>query len=116
MTKPGTAAAAAVPGFIIAGKTGTAQKVHPNGGYDHGKTVVSFLGYLPADKPEFVGLVVLDEAQTSKSELNYGGLVAGPIFSRIAEKAARYLDLAPQEEIRKALPVERMASTHASRR
>src|SRR5262249_39800636 len=86
----GTAAAAAVPGFTIAGKTGTAQKVDPRGGYDHGKYVVSFVGYLPADHPEFVGLVVLDDAHTSKPELNYGGLVAGPIFSRVAEKAARY--------------------------
>jgi cell division protein FtsI/penicillin-binding protein 2 len=112
----GTAAAAAVPGFTIAGKTGTAQKVNPNGGYEHGKYVVSFSGYLPADHPEFVGLVVLDEAQTSKPELNYGGLVAGPIFARIAEKAARYLDLEPQDEIRKALPVERVALTNALRR
>jgi cell division protein FtsI/penicillin-binding protein 2 len=112
----GTAAAAAVPGFTIAGKTGTAQKVDPKGGYDKDKYVVSFSGYLPADRPEFVGLVVLDDAQTSKPELNYGGLVAGPIFSRIAEKAARYLDLEPHEEIRKALPVERVALTNASRR
>jgi cell division protein FtsI/penicillin-binding protein 2 len=111
----GTAAAAAVPGFTIAGKTGTAQKVNPNGGYEHGKYVVSFSGYLPADHPEFVGLVVLDDAQTSKPELNYGGLVAGPIFARIAEKAARYLDLEPQDEIRKALPVERVALTNALR-
>jgi cell division protein FtsI (penicillin-binding protein 3) len=112
----GTAAAAAVPGFTIAGKTGTAQKVDPKGGYERGKYVVSFTGYLPADHPEFVGLVVLDDAQTSKPELNYGGLVAGPIFSRIAEKAARYLDLEPHEEIRKALPVERVALTNASHR
>ena len=104
----GTAAAAAVPGFIIAGKTGTAQKVDPRGGYEEGKYVVSFAGYLPAEHPEFVGLVVLDDAHTSKPELNYGGLVAGPIFSRLAEKAARYLDLEPHEEIRKALPVERV--------
>src|SRR6266705_1116836 len=104
----GTAAAAAVPGFIIAGKTGTAQKVNPRGGYDEGKYVVSFAGYLPADHPEFVGLVVLDDAHTSKPELNYGGLVAGPIFARLAEKAARYLDLEPHEEIRKAIPVERV--------
>ena len=110
----GTAAAAAVPGFTIAGKTGTAQKVDPKGGYDHGKYVVSFTGYLPADHPEFVGLVVLDDAKTEKPELNYGGLVAGPIFSRIAEKAARYLDLAPKEEIRKAVPVQRVALTNAS--
>ena len=111
----GTAAAAAVAGFTIAGKTGTAQKVDPKGGYQHGKYVVSFTGYLPAEHPEFVGLVVLDDAQTSKPELNYGGLIAGPIFSRIAEKAARYLDLEPHEEIRKALPVERVVLTNASR-
>ncbi len=112
----GTAAAAAVPGFIIAGKTGTAQKVNPHGGYDHGKYVVSFLGYLPADHPEFVGLVVLDDAHTSKPELNYGGLVAGPIFSHVAEKAARYLDLEPHEEIRKAIPVQRVEKTKPAER
>ena len=111
----GTAAAAAVPGFTICGKTGTAQKVDPKGGYDHGKYVVSFSGYLPADNPEFVGLVVLDDAKTSNPELNYGGLVAGPIFARIAEKAARYLDLQPQEDIGKA-SAGRMASTNASHR
>jgi len=104
----GTAAAATVPGFTIAGKTGTAQKVNPRGGYEEGKYVVSFAGYLPAEHPEFVGLVVLDDAHTSKPELNYGGLVAGPIFSHLAEKAARYLDLEPHEEIRKAVPVERV--------
>jgi cell division protein FtsI/penicillin-binding protein 2 len=112
----GTAAAAAVPGFTIGGKTGTAQKVDPKGGYEQGKYVVSFSGYLPAENPEFVGLVVLDDAHTKNPELNYGGLVAAPIFARIAEKAARYLDLEPQEVVRKALPVERVASTHASRR
>jgi cell division protein FtsI (penicillin-binding protein 3) len=110
----GTAAAAAVPGFVIAGKTGTAQKVDPHGGYDRGKYVVSFCGFLPADKPEFVGLVMLDDAKTDRPEQNYGGLVAGPIFSHIAEKAARYLDLQPHEEIRKALPVERVAFSNAS--
>src|SRR5213596_3526733 len=104
----GTAAAATVPGFTIAGKTGTAQKVDPRGGYEEGKYVVSFAGYLPAEHPEFVGLVVLDGAHTNKPELNYGGLVAGPIFSRVAEQAARYLDLQPHDEIRKALPVERV--------
>jgi cell division protein FtsI (penicillin-binding protein 3) len=112
----GTAAAAAVPGFTIAGKTGTAQKVDPRGGYEHGKYVVSFAGYLPAEHPEFVGLVVLDDAHTSKPELNYGGLIAGPIFSRVAEKAAQYLDLRPQEQIRKAIPVERAQKTASAER
>ncbi len=112
----GTAAAAAVPGFVIAGKTGTAQRVDPKGGYEQGRYVVSFTGYLPADNPQFVGLVVLDDAQTSKPELNYGGLVAGPIFSRIAEKAARYLDLEPHEDPAKAAATGRVALTNASRR
>ena len=113
----GTAAAAAVPGFIIAGKTGTAQKVDPKGGYEHGKYIVSFIGYLPADHPEFVGLVVLDNAHTSNPELNYGGLVAGPIFARVAEKAARYLDLEPHEEPGKGvLAAERVALTNSPRR
>src|SRR5213595_807027 len=110
----GTDAAAAVHGFIIAGKTGTAQKVDPHGGYEKGKYIVSFTGFLPADHPEFVGLVVLDDAKTSKPELNYGGLVAGPIFSRIAEKAARYLDLEPNPELPK--PTSRVALSNASSR
>lgn len=109
----GTAAAAAVPGFIIAGKTGTAQKVDPRGGYQKGKDIVSFAGFLPADHPEFVGLVMLDDAKTSKPELNYGGMVAGPIFARIAEKAARYLDLAPQPDLMKPPTAGRVASTSA---
>ena len=47
---------------------------------------------------------------------HYGGTVAGPIFAHIAEKAARYLDLQPQEEVKKAVPVERVALTNASHR
>ena len=112
----GTAAAAAVPGFTISGKTGTAQKVDPKGGYEQGKYIVSFTGYLPAEHPEFVGLVVLDDAHTDKPELNYGGLVAGPIFSRIAEKAARYLDLEPHEEVDKPVTAGRVAITNAAHR
>src|SRR5437763_11849641 len=112
----GTAAAAAVAGFTIAGKTGTAQKVDPHGGYEHGKYVVSFTGFLPADHPEFVGLVVLDDAKTSKPEQNYGGLIAGPIFARIAEKAARSLDLEPHPKLTKPTAARGVASTIVSRR
>jgi cell division protein FtsI (penicillin-binding protein 3)/stage V sporulation protein D (sporulation-specific penicillin-binding protein) len=112
----GTAAAAAVPGFTISGKTGTAQKVDPKGGYEHGKYVVSFSGYLPSEHPEFVGLVVLDDAHTATPELNYGGLVAGPIFARVAEKAARYLNLEPHEELGKMPVAGRVALTNAARR
>jgi cell division protein FtsI (penicillin-binding protein 3) len=104
-----------VPGFTICGKTGTAQKVDPDGGYEQGKYVVSFSGYMPAEKPEFVGLVVLDDAKTSP-ELNYGGTVAAPIFARIAEKAARYLDLEPHEEPSKPVATGQVALTNAARR
>jgi len=112
----GTAAGASVPGFVIAGKTGTAEKIDPvTHKYERDHFVVSFAGYLPADHPEFVGLVVLDDAQTTPEE-NFGGKVAGPIFSRIAEKAARYLDLQPHEEILRALPVEGLAVGNVSHR
>ena len=111
----GTAAGAAVPGFTIAGKTGTAEKSSPHGGYEHGKYVVSFSGYMPAEHPEFVCFVVLDDAKT-KAELNYGGTVAGPIFSHIAEKAARYLDLEPHEEVSKPLRASQVALTESARR
>ncbi len=93
----GTAALAHVAGFKVAGKTGTAQKADEHGRMTHDKYVVSFVGFMPADDPAFVMLVLIDEAQV-KHEANYGGLVAAPIFSRIAEKAARYLNLQPTEE------------------
>ncbi len=94
--KNGTAKGAQVKGFKVAGKTGTAQKIGPNGSYNEGKYVVSFAGFLPAENPELIGIVLLDEAHT-KPGLNYGGLVAAPVFARIMERAARYLNLQPTE-------------------
>ena len=97
----GTAKGAAVPGFYAAGKTGTAQKPSPNGGYMSGKYIVSFVGFVPADKPELVCLVMINNANTKPHE-NYGGLVAAPIFSTIADKALRYLNV--EHEIPDAIP------------
>ena len=59
---------------------------------------------------------LLDDAHTSKPELNYGGMVAGPIFARVAEKAARYLDLEPHEEPGKGESGGRIALTNSPRR
>jgi len=115
VSKRGTAAEAAVPGYVISGKTGTAQKAAPGGGYEKDKYVVSFSGFLPSENPAFVGLVVLDDAHTKEPYLNYGGTVAGPIFSRVAEQAARYLDLEPHEEIGTPATAGRVALTNASR-
>lgn len=100
----GTARLASVPGHTVGGKTGTAQKVDPKGGYAAGKYVVSFVGFLPAERPAFVCLVLLDDAKIAPG-LNYGGLVAAPVFSRIGARAARYLDLAPSMKAETALPV-----------
>jgi cell division protein FtsI (penicillin-binding protein 3)/stage V sporulation protein D (sporulation-specific penicillin-binding protein) len=98
VSQRGTAVGARVPGFEAAGTTGTAEKIDPKGGYMPGKYIVSFCGYLPADNPAFVCLVMLDDAQT-KPDQDFGGLVAAPVFSRIGEKAARYMNLEPQPDI-----------------
>ena len=100
VSKKGTAALAHVPGFEVAGKTGTAQKTSPTGGYEHGKYVVSFVGFLPADKPEFCCLVLIDDAHTG-SIPNYGGHVSAPVFSRIASRAVRHLNLVPNADFLK---------------
>lgn len=94
VSQTGTAPLAKVDGFRVAGKTGTAQKVSPHGGYAQGKYVASFVGFLPVEDPRFVCLVLFDDPKVSSS-LAYGGLIAAPVFSRIGEKAARYLDLVP---------------------
>jgi cell division protein FtsI/penicillin-binding protein 2 len=92
----GTAKKAAVAGFQVAGKTGTAQKVDPKGGYMQGHYVASFVGFLPADDPKFAVLVLLDDP-IRKEGIAYGGEVAAPVFERIATRAAQYLDLHPTE-------------------
>ncbi|HEX4083760.1 MAG TPA: penicillin-binding protein 2, partial [Chthoniobacteraceae bacterium] len=107
----GTAALAQVPGFVCAGKTGTAEKIDPHGGYLHGKYIVSFCGFLPADNPAFACIVMLDDAQTKPDE-DYGGQVAGPVFSRIGEKVARYMNLEPQPDIPEGNMVLTQRSEH----
>lgn len=92
VTQPGgTAPAAAIRGYFVAGKTGTAQKVI-NGVYSHSKHTASFVGFAPADHPRFVLLVTCDEP---RSVTHYGGAVAGPYFSRIGERTLKYLRVPP---------------------
>jgi len=80
----GTASKAAIPGVRVAGKTGTAQKIDPvTRAYSHELFVASFVGMVPADDPELVVLVLVDEPQDSI----YGGVVAPPAFRRIAQAA-----------------------------
>ena len=94
VSQQGTAPLARVEGFTVAGKTGTAQKLSPRGGYLDGRYIVSFAGFMPSENPRLMGLVIVDDASIGASA-NYGGLVAAPVFSKIGGRAARYLDLAP---------------------
>ncbi|MCK4507049.1 MAG: transpeptidase family protein [Desulfuromonadales bacterium] len=92
----GTATNARVPGFRVAGKTGTAQKVDAvTGGYSVDKRVASFVGFIPAEDPQLVMLVSIDEPKVGI----YGGLTAAPVFSRIAAQAMQSLKIAPNEEM-----------------
>ncbi len=92
----GTATNARVPGFRAAGKTGTAQKVDPvTGGYSSDKRVASFVGFLPVEDPRLVMLVTIDEPKKGV----YGGLLAAPVFSRIASQAMQYLKIAPNQDV-----------------
>ena len=86
----GTARQAAIPGYHVAGKTGTSRKSMGRSGYSS-KYFASFVGYVPADNPAFVLLVTTDEPKGSI----YGGSVSGPIFRNIAQRALNYMNIAP---------------------
>ena len=81
----GTAPLARVEGVTVGGKTGTSQAITPGGKYAEDQFVTSFAGFFPVDHPKYVCVVVVDQAEL-KPEVNYGGLVAAPIFSEIAGK------------------------------
>lgn len=82
----GSGKRAEVPGYAVAGKTGTAQLVE-HGRYSHSKMVTSFAGFAPKDDPHMAALLVLWEPQGAF----YGGIIASPVFARLAEKVLPYL-------------------------
>jgi cell division protein FtsI/penicillin-binding protein 2 len=86
----GTAPKAKLDHYTVAGKTGTAQKVE-NGHYSTTKFFSSFIGFFPADNPELCISIVMDEPKQG----HYGGETAAPFFKNIAERAANYLNIAP---------------------
>src|SRR5438309_6162152 len=90
----GTGHNAAIPGYEVAGKTGTAQKLDPTTRrYSRAPGVLSFVGFAPADEPRFVMLVMLDEPKNEK----WGSEAAAPIFSAIGREVLRYLDVPPRD-------------------
>jgi len=89
--------------YAFAGKTGTAQKVDPAGGYSHKKFYASFIGFAPADNPRLAIVVVFDEPHP----YHYGGVVAAPVFKQIAEKSLKYIEV--NEKLQ---PFLKVARTH----
>jgi cell division protein FtsI/penicillin-binding protein 2 len=88
----GTGTQAAIPGYTVAGKTGTAAKIDPDGRYSTSRYVASFVGLVPASKPKLVVMVMVDEPRGGI----YGGDIAAPAFREIARFNLQYLEI-PQD-------------------
>jgi cell division protein FtsI (penicillin-binding protein 3) len=107
--KGGTGSRARLDEFTVAGKTGTAQKVDPRTrGYSN-KRIGSFVGFVPADHPRAVILVLIDEPTTS----SYGGVVAAPVFRDIAADVMQAMRVAPE---RQAPPAVQTAKRGAAKK
>ncbi|MFM8268638.1 MAG: penicillin-binding protein, partial [Pseudomonadota bacterium] len=99
----GTGYLAKIPGVRVAGKTGTAQKYDPQTGYRSGKYYSSFVGFLPADNPQFLIGVMVDEP---KSEY-YASLIATPLFRKIAEHSLQILNRGPSQVVSQTKTIPR---------
>ncbi len=108
-TRDGTAVRASIPGYRVAGKTGTVRKVAATGGYDAQRHQSVFIGMVPAENPRLIGLVMIDEPGAGDY---YGGVVAAPVFSAVLQGALRLLQIAPDactKDCPPAVPPERLA-------
>jgi cell division protein FtsI (penicillin-binding protein 3) len=96
VVRQGTGHNAAIPGYEVAGKTGTAQKLDPaTRRYSRAPGVLSFVGFVPADDPRLAMLVMLDEPKNEK----WGSEAAAPIFAAIGREALRYLNVPPRDTV-----------------
>ncbi len=99
VTQPGgTGRRAAIDGYQVAGKTGTAQKPNEAGGYSDTENMASFVGFAPAMRPELAMIVVLDNPQPRRT----GGRTAAPVFREVMAQALRYLDVPPSTALASA--------------
>jgi cell division protein FtsI (penicillin-binding protein 3) len=96
-TEGGTGVNAALDRYSVCGKTGTARKLDEEGQYSDSKHVASFIGFTPAEKPEIAVLVIIDEPK----ENYYGGIVAAPVFKKIAQQTLNYLNIPPEGDTTK---------------
>ncbi len=92
ITEGGTGVNAALEGYTVCGKTGTARKLDESGSYSKSNYIASFVGFTPADKPKLAIVVIIDEPQGKY----YGGTVAAPVFRRIARETLNYLNIPPE--------------------
>jgi cell division protein FtsI (penicillin-binding protein 3) len=95
VVEEGTGKLAKMEGLSAAGKTGTAQKLEPNGAYSHRKFVASFIGFAPAEEPLVTIVVMVDEPHPNY----YGGVVAAPVFKNVAHDVIKYLKTIQQENV-----------------
>lgn len=92
----GTGTKGDLPGYSVAGKTGTARKHVEKVGYVKGLYTASFMGFLPADNPRLLGLIVIDEPKAD-GPMVYGGAVAAPVFQKVAAEAVKILGIEPDQ-------------------
>lgn len=92
ITEGGTGVNAALEGYTVCGKTGTARKLDESGSYSKSNYIASFVGFTPADKPKLAIAIIIDEPQGKY----YGGTVAAPVFRRIARETLNYLNIPPE--------------------
>ncbi|QQL44704.1 peptidoglycan D,D-transpeptidase FtsI family protein [Sulfuriroseicoccus oceanibius] len=96
VTKKGTAKRAAIPGYNVAGKTGTTKKLNmETGRYYDKRYITSFCGFAPAEDPRMVCIVVADNPRPRDDIPAYGGTVAAPVFARIMQRVLTYCDVPP---------------------
>ncbi len=112
VVEKGTGRRAAIPGYRVAGKTGTAQKIDPETGmYSSTKSIGSFVGFVPAKDPQLAVLVLIDEPEGP----SWGGVVAAPVFREVAERALYYFNVAPRREGRMVAVARRASEFDESR-
>lgn len=99
ITEGGTGVNAALEGYTVCGKTGTAQKINEDGLYSNRKYVSSFVGFAPAENPKVAVLVVVDEPKGQ----HYGSIVAAPVFKKITQKTVDYLNISKKRKTDKLL-------------
>ena len=97
VVEQGTGRNADAKGYLVGGKTGTADKLNPGGGYARNKRIASFVGAFPMDDPRYVVLAMVDEPKGNKASYGYatGGWVAAPVVGKTVQRMAPLLGIAP---------------------